>query len=160
MTMADDFDRAMAELQEQVIQEARSYFSAKVVEEVYHPQNMGLMMDPDGCGSVLGLCGDTMEIYLRLHGRQIFKAAFITDGCGVTVACGSKVTQMAEGLSLEEATAITPEELIAALDGLPEEHVHCAVLAVETLREAIADCGREGNQPGGTLENENKTRGG
>lgn len=141
--MADDFERAVAKLQEQVIQEARSYFSAQVVHEVYHPQNMGLMMAPDGCGSVLGLCGDTMELYLRLDGRQIVKAAFITDGCGVTVACGSKVTQLAEGLSLEEAGAITPEELVAALDGLPEEHLHCAALAIQTLREAIADCGRE-----------------
>ncbi len=155
--MADDFDRAMAELQKQVVRDARSYFSDKVVEEAYHPKNMGLMMEPDGWGSAVGLCGDTMEIYLRLNGRRIVKAAFITDGCGPTVACGSKLTQMAEGLSLEEAGAITPEDLIAALDGLPEEHRHCAELAVNTLREAIADCGREDKTTqAGTAESEHQ----
>jgi nitrogen fixation NifU-like protein len=156
--MADDFDRAMAALQEQILQEARTYFSAKVVEEFYHPRNIGVMMEPDGYGSVLGPCGDTMDIYLRLDGQRIAKAAFMTDGCGATVACGSMLTQMVEGLSLAEAAAITPEGLAAALDGLPEEHTHCAVLAVQTLRTAITDCGQDGEQtPPGAIEDENKT---
>ena len=156
--MSDHFDRAMAELQKQVIQEARRYFSDKVVAEFSHPQNMGLMMEPDGCGNLLGLCGDTMEIYLRLDGRRIVKAAFITDGCGVTVACGSMLTQMVEGLSLEEAAAVTPEALTKALDSLPEDHAHCAVLAVNTLREAIANCGQDGEQARpGVIEDENRT---
>jgi nitrogen fixation NifU-like protein len=156
--MTDDFARAMAELQKQVIQDARSCFSDKVVEEFYHPHNMGLMMEPDGCGSALGLCGDTMEIYLRLDGERIVKAAFITDGCGATVACGSMLTQMVEGLSLEEAAAVTPETLTQALDGLPEDHAHCAVLAVNTLREAIANCGQDGEQARpGVIEDENRT---
>lgn len=144
--MADDFDRAMAALQEQVLQDARNYFSAQVVEEFSHPQNEGLMLEPDGLGRAEGLCGDTMEIYLRLDGPRIAKAAFITDGCGVTVACGSMLTRMAEGLLLAEAAAITPEALTAALDGLPEDHAHCAVLAVQTLRAAIAACGGGSNQ--------------
>lgn len=156
--MGDDLDRAMAKLQQQVIQEARSYFSDKVVDEFYHPHNMGLMMGPDGCGSVLGLCGDTMEIYLRLDGQRIVKAAFITDGCGATVACGSMLTQLVEGRSLEEAAAVTPEDLIQALDGLPEDHAHCAVLAVDTLRAAIASCGQDGEQARPcVIEDENRS---
>jgi|GEM_PF-251395 len=146
--MADDFDRAMAALQEQVLQDARNYFSAQVIEEFSHPQNEGLMLEPDGLGRAVGLCGDTMEIYLRLAGPRIAKAAFITDGCGVTVACGSMLTRMAGGLLLAEAAAITPEALTAALDGLPEDHAHCAVLAVQTLRAAIAACsGPAGTSP-------------
>lgn len=140
--MSDDFDRAMAELQEQILQEARTYFSAKVVEEFYHPKNVGVIMGPDGCGSVLGPCGDTMEIYLRLDGPRIVKAAFMTDGCGPTIACGSMLTQLVETRSLEEAAAITPEDLTAALGGLPEEHAHCALLAVNTLRAALGRCVR------------------
>ncbi len=156
--MSDDFERAMAELQEQVIQEARSYFSDKVVEECYHPRNEGIIMGPDGVGHALGLCGDTMEIYLRLSEGRIVKAAFITDGCGPTVACGSKLTQMVERLSLDEAAAITAEDLTAALDGLPEEHAHCAVLAVDTLRAAIADCAKDGTEaPPGAIGDENRT---
>lgn len=140
--MSKDFDRAMEELQEQILEQARAYYSDKVVQEFYHPKNLGLIMEPDAYASILGPCGDTMEIYLRLNGEGIVKAAFMTDGCGATVACGSMLTQMVEGKSLEEAAAITPEALIRALDGLPEEHVHCALLAVSTLRAAIAEHSR------------------
>ena len=54
------------------------------------------------------------------------------------MACGNMLSRMVEGLSLEEAGRIRPEDLIVALDGLPEESEHCAALAVSTLREAIA----------------------
>ena len=156
--MVDDFGHAMDALQRQILQEARAYFSAKVVEEFSHPRNEGIMMEPDGSGHALGLCGDTMEIYLRLDGERIVKAAFITDGCGVTVACGSMLTQMVEGLSLEEAAAVTPEALTQALDSLPEDHAHCAVLAVNTLREAIVSCGQGGEQARPvTTEDESRT---
>ena len=78
-----------------------------------------------------------MEIYLRLAGETIAEASFMTDGCGPTLACGSRLTSMVRGMSLEEASSIRPEKLIAALDGLPEESEHCATLAVSTLQNAI-----------------------
>jgi len=142
--MTDRFDRAMAELQEQIMQQARSYYSEKVVQEFYNPKNVGIMLEPDAYGIVLGPCGDTMEMYLRLNGEGIVKAAFMTDGCGATIACGSMLTQIVEGLSLEEAAAVTAEVLTSTLDGLPEDHAHCAVLAVNTLRAAIASYSHPG----------------
>jgi nitrogen fixation NifU-like protein len=144
--MSDRFDRAMEELQQQIVQEARSYYSDKVVAEFYNPKNLGLMLDPDAYGRVLGPCGDTMEIYLRLDGDRIVKAAFMTDGCGATVACGSMLTQLVEGASLEKATTITPEALTRALGGLPQDHTHCALLAVNTLRAALAHRIRAGSE--------------
>jgi nitrogen fixation NifU-like protein len=51
-------------------------------------------------------------------------------------------------MSLDQASEITPENLIAALDGLPEESVHCAELAVSTLQEAIANGRANGNMSG------------
>jgi len=132
-----DFDRMVAELQRQIIEQARAMYSAKVIEEFDHPKNLGRMSAPDACGIVHGWCGDTMEIYLRLNGDRIREAAFMTDGCGPTVACGSMLTTMARGMSLEEAGEITPENLIAVLEGLPEGNLHCAELAVSTLQEAI-----------------------
>ena len=134
-----DFDRLMAELQRQIIERARAVYSAKVIEEFCHPKNLGRMSAPNACGIVHGWCGDTMEIYLRLNGDRIREATFMSDGCGPTVACGSMLTTMARGVSLEEASQITPQVLLAALDGLPEESVHCAELAISTLREAIAN---------------------
>ena len=144
-----DFDRMAAELQREIIEQARATYSATVIEEFYNPKNLGRMSAPDACGIVHGWCGDTMEIYLRLNGKGVQEATFMTDGCGPTVACGSVLTTMARGVSLEEAGQITPENLIAALGGLPEESVHCAELAVSALREAIADWPRaEGGASG------------
>ena len=62
----------------------------------------------------------------------------MTDGCGSSMACGNMLTNMVQGMSLEEASEIDPEDLVRALDGLPEENAHCAALAVNTLRQAIS----------------------
>ena len=132
-----DFDRMVEELQQQIIEQERALYSATVIEQAHNPRNLGRMTEPDARGLVHGWCGDTMEIYLRLNGERIKEAAFTTDGCGPSVACGSMLTAMVQGTSLEEASKIAPEELIAALDGLPEESVHCAELAVSTLQNAL-----------------------
>jgi len=127
------------EIQRQIIEDERATYSQKVIEEYYNPKNLGRMSDPDAVGIVQGWCGDTMEIYLRMNSSRIEEATFMTDGCGPTVACGSKLTAMVRGMSLGKAFQVTQHDLVAALDGLPEESLHCAELAVSTLREAIAN---------------------
>lgn len=134
-----DLDRWVAALQQAILEREQALFSARVLKEARQPQNMGVMLDPNGYASVRGPCGDTMEMFLRIQDSRIEVAAFMTDGCGPTVACGSLVTQMAQGKDLEEAAAIEAADVIIALDGLPPEHVHCATLAAKTLQEAMAD---------------------
>jgi nitrogen fixation NifU-like protein len=113
-------------------------FSAKAIQHGRHPVNVGRMEHPDASASRVGWCGEVMEVYLRLDGVRIAEASFWADGCLSTMACGDMITTMARGMALEAAAAITAEELIAALDGLPYKSHHCAELSVETLREAIA----------------------
>jgi len=127
------------EIQRQIIEDERAMYSQKVIEEYYNPKNLGRMNDRDAVGIVQGWCGDTMEIYLRMNSSQIEEATFMTDGCGPTLACGSKLTAMVREMSLDEVRQIEQADLVAALDGLPEESLHCAELAVNTLREAIAN---------------------
>ena len=114
-------------------------YSARVIEEAAHPQYMHRMPDPDAHGVIHGCCGDTMEIYLRLNGERIGEAAFMTDGQESAIACGSMLTTMVRGRSMEEASRISPEELMEALGGLPETKHHCAKLTVNTLQEAITN---------------------
>ncbi|MCX6028138.1 MAG: iron-sulfur cluster assembly scaffold protein [Chloroflexi bacterium] len=113
-------------------------FSAKAIQHGRHPTNAGRMEHPDAYASRVGWCGEVMEMYLRLDGNRIVAASFWADGCLSTMACGDMLTTMARGMVLEDAMAITPQTLIAALDGLPYKSHHCAELSVETLREAIA----------------------
>ena len=132
-----DFDRMVEELQQQIIEQERALYSATVIEQAHNPRNLGRMSGPDAYARVRGWCGDTMEIYLRLNEERIEEATFMTDGCGPSVACGSMLTTMVQGMSLPEAREIKPQDLIAALDDLPAESAHCAELAVSTLQEAI-----------------------
>ena len=132
------FDRFVAELQREIDEREREIYSAKVIEAARNPQNLGRMAAPDAQASVRGWCGDTMEVYLQLDGDLIQEATFMTDGCGPSLACGSTLTILVQGLSLEEALQIDPEDVIDALDGLPEDSTHCAELAVTTLQEAVS----------------------
>jgi nitrogen fixation NifU-like protein len=145
---ANDPDRWLTVLQAALFERQQALFSAKVLAEARRPQNMGIMDEADGYGLVFGPCGDNMEFFVRLNGEWIEQVSFMTDGCGPTVACGSVVTRMAQGKSLEEAAALEAAEVILALDGLPAEHVHCATLAVNTLREALANCSSEADERG------------
>jgi nitrogen fixation NifU-like protein len=134
-----DFERLVAELAEEIARQEREMYSDVVIQEARHPSNLGRIVEPDGHGLVHGVCGDTMEIYLRLNDEKIEQAAFMTDGCGPTIACGSMLTKMITGKLLDEALEIMPEDLIEALNGLPEANQHCAELAVITFQNALAN---------------------
>lgn len=130
-------DEPLASLPERVLADVRKAYSEKVIDHAMNPRNVGEIPDADGYGSAIGSCNDSMEIWLRVRGGQITEARFWTEGCAETIATGSALTEMARGKSPLEALRITPEDVIAALDGLPPENQHCAVLAVNSLREAI-----------------------
>ncbi len=116
-------------------------YSAKVIAESSNPAHMARMDGPDACGIIHGCCGDTMEICLRLDGERIAGATFMTDGHESAIACANVLCEMVRGLSCAEAGRITPEDVIAALDGLPPTKVHCATLVVNTLKKALAGQG-------------------
>lgn len=135
--LATDYERMVEELQQEITARERDVYSDVVLREAKQPQNMGQLAGADARGLVKGWCGDTMAIYLRLKQDTIEEATFTTDGCGATVACGSMLTQMVTGMKLEKAEWVLPKDLINALDGLPEESLHCAGLAISTLHNAL-----------------------
>ena len=134
-----DFDQAIARIQQEIDRLERSLYSERTLQEAHRPRNVGRMPEPDAEATMRGWCGDTMEFYLQLEGDRIAKVTFWTDGCGPTIACGSMLTSMVEGKTLEDALRVTPQDLDDALEGLPEESAHCAELAVKTLHQAITD---------------------
>ena len=124
-------------LQDRVIRDMEKVYSPRVMELWENPQNAGSLDYPDGYGQVTGPCGDTMQIWLRVRADMITEATFWTDGCGTSVICASAVTIMAKGKTLEQAARIDQQSVLDELGGLPEEDRHCALLAANTLREAI-----------------------
>jgi nitrogen fixation NifU-like protein len=133
----DQFDRFVEDLQREVDEQARAVFSAQVIEEASYPDHIGRMEQPDAYGQSMGWCGDMMEFYLRLDGERIETVKFMTNGCGPTIACGNVLARMLENLTFDEAEAILPEQIVETLGGLPEEHLHCAELAVSTFQNAM-----------------------
>ena len=138
----DKLDHLVAETQRDIDDKEQALYSARVLEQARNPGNLGCMEAPDAHAIITGWCGDTMEIYLRLNGSTIEEATFMTDGCGAAVASGNMLTTMVQGMALDEANRIDPQDLLLALDGLPDERAHCAELAVNTLRKAIANVQR------------------
>lgn len=112
-------------------------FSDVAKQMIRQKLNMGCFDQPDASGKFTGSCGDSMQIQLMLDGDIIKEARYMTDGCGATMACGSMLTKMAMGKSLDDAMKISPADLLVALETIPEDHEHCLSLAVSTLRKAI-----------------------
>jgi nitrogen fixation NifU-like protein len=125
--------------EELIKQEMRKIYSEAVVEHSMDPRNLGELEDANGFARVTGPCGDTMSMWLKVNGATIINASFMTDGCGTTIASGSMVTEMVKGKSISEAQKTTQRDVLDALDGLPQESEHCALLAANTLKAAIRD---------------------
>jgi nitrogen fixation NifU-like protein len=125
--------------EELIKQEMRKKYSEAVVEHSMDPRNLGELEDANGFARVIGPCGDTMLMWLKVNGATIIDASFMTDGCGTTIASGSMVTEMVKGKSISEAQKTTQGDVLVALGGLPQESEHCALLAANTLKEAIRD---------------------
>lgn len=115
-------------------------YSEKVMEHFKNPHNVGEMKDPDGIGHVGNpVCGDIMELYIKVKDDVIVDAKFKTLGCGAAIATSSMVTDLVKGKSVKDALEISNRAVAEALGGLPKIKLHCSVLAEEALKSAIND---------------------
>jgi nitrogen fixation NifU-like protein len=142
-----DLDDFLNESQELLVKEVREHYSAQVVDHWLHPRNARVMDRPDGRGLSTGVCGDEMQIDLRIRGERVVEASFMTDGCLTSIVTGSMAVELATGRSVTEARAVSPQDILDGLGGLPEESEHCAELASETLRAAVDDYLRTRGEP-------------
>ncbi len=122
-------------------------YSKKVMEHFSQPKNVGLIEDADGRGIVGNpVCGDTMEITIKVSDNRIEDIKFRTFGCASAIATSSMTTVMAKGKTLEEALAMTRDDVANELQGLPSHKMHCSNLAVDALHKAIEDYQKKKNE--------------
>lgn len=115
-------------------------YSEKVMDHFNNPRNLGDIENADGVGKAGNpVCGDIMNLYIKVEDNRIAEAKFKTFGCGAAIATSSMVTEMVKGKTIEEALQISNRAVAEALDGLPPIKMHCSVLAEEALRSAIDD---------------------
>jgi len=105
-----------------------------------NPRNVGVIENADGVGKVgNSVCGDIMNLYLRVENDIITDAKFKTFGCGAAIATSSMVTELVKGKTVTEALKISNRAVAEALGGLPPIKMHCSVLAEDALQAAIDD---------------------
>jgi nitrogen fixation NifU-like protein len=121
-------------------------YSKEIIKHFKHPKNVGKIKNASGIGEAGNLlCGDVMRLYLKIgenkRGEKIIEdVKFETLGCVVALANTSLLTTMVKGKKLEDALKIEKEDLIKKLgQPLPPFKLHCSVLAVDALKEAIYD---------------------
>jgi nitrogen fixation NifU-like protein len=115
-------------------------YSEKVMDHFTNPRNVGEMPDADGIGAEGNpVCGDAMKIFIKVKDNIITDVKFQTFGCGAAIAVSSMVTEIAKGMTLDEAMKITKASVAEALDGLPPQKMHCSNLGADALHKAIED---------------------
>ena len=115
-------------------------YNDKVMEVFKNPKNVGEIENPDGIGTVGNeVCGDIMQISLRIKDDVIVDAKFKTFGCAAAIATSSTATEMIKGMTVDEALKVTNRIVIEKLGGLPAQKIQCSVLAEEAIKKAIED---------------------
>ena len=122
------------------------------------PQNAYSMPNADAEGSYGDpSCGDFLTVYLKVKDNRVEEISYLVFGCPASIATSSMTSVLAKGKTLEKALNITEEDIIQALDGLPENKVHCSNLGVSALRNAIEKYLNK-NRMEDSYENSNSSR--
>jgi NifU-like protein involved in Fe-S cluster formation len=115
------------------------------MDHVLSPRNGGPMKAPSAIGKAsLNGRAPYVHIYLRVMDSVVTEAMFQTFGCGYSIACCSQLTVTISQLSIEKCHAITSNDLVASLDGIPEEKRFCADMAIAALRDALQNLTNQG----------------
>jgi nitrogen fixation NifU-like protein len=137
--MSDKLDDFLNELQDNINKDTIKDYGQKAFDRWVNPSQMHPMENPDGYSLIKGPCGDTMEIFLRFEKGKVIEASFRTDGCGPSIVCGSLAAELAFEKEPAEIKKITNKTILEYIGGLPEGDQHCALLASNTLQDAVSN---------------------
>ncbi len=98
---------------------------------------LGTIDEPDAVAIARGNCGDSMKISLKFQSGKVVNASYWTDGCKFSSECGAAATRLALGKTPEEVADIDYRIIRQEVGGIPEEDLHCATLAADTLQESL-----------------------
>lgn len=113
-------------------------YSELFKDHIVHPRNAGELSDANAVAEETNpVCGDRLRLSLRIENEKIEAAQFLAYGCAPTLACGSVMTEMIKGISLDDANALTRKQIVDVLGGLSPQKQHAAALAIETLQRAL-----------------------
>jgi nitrogen fixation protein NifU and related proteins len=115
-------------------------YSAQLLNHFEYPRNAGDMANPDAAAQLENpACGDVLKLTLRIADGRIAEIRFLAKGCVPAMACGSALTELVQGRTVEDARTLKREDLVRAVGGLPEASTHASHLAMDTLAKALGE---------------------
>ncbi|MCK4835244.1 MAG: iron-sulfur cluster assembly scaffold protein [Candidatus Aminicenantes bacterium] len=126
------------------------FYNDIVMDHVRNPRNVGEMSEEEANGfSLIGdsSCGDVLKLWIKVESEQIVDIKFKTFGCPGAISTSSMLTVMAKGRSIEDAKKLTDDDVVMALEGIPERKKHCSLLGVTALHHAIQDYEQKNKRP-------------
>ena len=119
-------------------------YSPQLLDHFEHPRHVGELAQPDAAAEVENpACGDVMALQLKLSGGKITEARYRAKGCVPAIGCGSALTELLLGKTLEQARTLPREEIVAAVGGLPAASEHASHLAIDVLKAALTSLSRK-----------------
>lgn len=113
-------------------------YSPQVLDHFEHPRNAGAVADPDASARIANpACGDVLELTVKIAEGRVEEIRFRAKGCVAAMACGSAVTELVSGKTVDEARKLSREELVRAVGGLPAASSHASHLAMDTLAAVL-----------------------
>ena len=113
-------------------------YSPELLDHFQNPRNVGDVEAPDASAQMENpACGDVLKLMAKLAGRQIADIRFRAKGCVPAMACGSAITELVKGKTVEEARQVSREELVRKVGSLPQASAHASHLAIDTLAELV-----------------------
>lgn len=108
-------------------------------DHIQNPRNAGELAVANAIGEESNpVCGDRLRLSMRITDSRIEAVGFLAYGCAPTLACGSALTELLAGKTVEEALRVTRNDVVDAVGGLPSRKQHAAALAIETLKSALS----------------------
>jgi nitrogen fixation NifU-like protein len=119
-------------------------YSPEVLAHFEHPRNAGDVANPDASVQIENpACGDVLRLTLKLSGDRILEIRFLAKGCVCSMACGSALTELVQGKTIQQARELDREQLVKAVGGLPSASMHASHLAMDALAAALGQLARK-----------------
>ena len=113
-------------------------YSKKTINNFLKPKNIGSIDNPDGYAQIGNMvCGDQLDFFLKVEKGKIKDVKFLSFGCASNIATASVLTEKVKGMSIVAAKKYPWQKIVSSLGGLPQQKVHCSVMAVQGLQKAI-----------------------
>jgi nitrogen fixation NifU-like protein len=113
-------------------------YSSQLLDHFEHPRNPGDVANADATAQVENpACGDILQLSVKVAQGHIAEIRFLAKGCVPAMACGSVLTELVSGMTLEAARGLRREEIVHAVGGLPEASAHASHLAIDALAAVL-----------------------